>query len=102
MIARAWHGAVKPADAEAYADFLNRKGLNDYYATPGNRGVYVFRKISPERADFLLITLWDSMDAIRAFAGPDPEKAVYYPDDDDFLLEFEPNVTHYEVLVAPK
>ncbi len=101
MIARAWHGAVKAADSDAYAEFLNRKGLKDYYATPGNRGVYVFRKVSADRADFLLITLWDSFDAIRAFTGPDPEKAVYYPEDNDFLLEFEPNVTHYEVLIAP-
>jgi heme-degrading monooxygenase HmoA len=63
--------------------------------------VYALRRVDGDRAHFLLISLWDSMDAIRKFAGPEPEKAVYYPEDKDFLLEFEPNVTHYEVLVHP-
>ncbi len=98
MIARIWHGMTPAAKAEAYAEFLNRKGLRDYRATPGFRGVYVLRRIQGERAHFLLISLWDSLDAIRKFAGPDAEKAYYYPEDMDYLLEFEPAVTHYEVL----
>ena len=101
MIARAWHGMTPAAKADAYADFLNRIGLKDYFATPGFRGVYALRRIEGDHAHFLLISLWDSMDAIRKFAGPEPEKAVYYPEDKDFLLEFEPHVTHYEVLVRP-
>ena len=101
MIARAWHGTTRATDAEAYAEFLNRTGVKDYRATPGNRGVYVLRRVSGDRAHFLLLTLWDSLDAVRKFAGPDAEKAVYYPEDQQFLLAMEPHVTHYEVLVHP-
>lgn len=101
MIARAWHGMVPAEKSEAYHRFLLEKGLSDYRATPGHRGVYVLRRVEGGRAHFLLISLWDSYEAIRAFAGPEYEKAVYYPEDKDFLLEFEPNVTHYEVLVKP-
>jgi hypothetical protein len=45
--------------------------------------------------------LWESFDAIRRFAGEDYEKAHYYPEDRDFLLELEPFVEHYDVLDAP-
>jgi heme-degrading monooxygenase HmoA len=100
MIARIWHGITPATKADAYLDFLNQSGVRDYQATPGNRGVYVLRRIEAEAAHFTLISLWDSMEAIKQFAGPEPEKAHYYPEDKDFLLEFEPTVTHYEVLVG--
>jgi heme-degrading monooxygenase HmoA len=54
-----------------------------------------------DEVHFLLLTLWDSLDAIRAFAGPDVERAKYYPEDEGFLIELEPTVTHYEVLYPP-
>lgn len=98
MIARTWHGRVPAAQADAYHAYLLRTGLGDYASTPGNRGVQVLRRTEGEITHFLLITLWDSLDAIRAFAGPDYERARYYPEDDDYLLEREPFVTHYEVL----
>ena len=98
MIARTWHGRVPAEKADAYHDFLLQKGLADYFATPGNRGVYVFRRIEGEVAHFLLTTFWDSVEAIKRFAGEDYERARYYSEDDDFLLEQEPFVTHYEVL----
>ncbi|MEJ2208393.1 MAG: antibiotic biosynthesis monooxygenase [Anaerolineae bacterium] len=98
MIARIWHG-VTPADkADDYVDYLNRTGVPDYRATEGNRGVYVLRRIEGDRAHFLTLSLWASLDAIRGFAGDDVERARYYPEDADFLLEFEPTVTHYEVV----
>ncbi|MBE7473048.1 MAG: antibiotic biosynthesis monooxygenase [Anaerolineae bacterium] len=100
MIARIWHGITPAEKAEAYLDFLNQSGVRDYRATPGNRGVYVLRRIEGEVAHFTLISLWDSMEAVKGFAGPQPEIAHYYPEDQDFLLEFEPTVTHHEVLVG--
>lgn len=100
MIARTWHGRVPASRAEAYHDYLLRTGLADYRATPGNRGVLVQRRIEGDVAHFVLTTLWDSMDAIRHFAGEAPEVARYYPEDDDYLLEREPHVTHAEVLMA--
>jgi heme-degrading monooxygenase HmoA len=101
MIARSWHGVTPAAKADEYFAFLNTSGIPDYKATEGNRGVYVLRRIEGDKAHFLLISLWDSYDAIRKFAGDDVEKAHYYPEDDKFLLEKEPKVFHYEVLDAP-
>ena len=97
MIARTWHGAVPDARADAYEAYLQLTGIPDYEGTPGNRGVFVLRHSAGGVTDFLLLTLWDSYEAIQAFAGADPERARYYPEDIDYLLELEPSVTHYEV-----
>lgn len=100
MIARTWHGRVPASKAEAYYQYLQRTGLSDYVNTPGNRGLLVFRHTEGEVTHFTLTTLWDSLDAIRRFAGDDYTQARYYPEDDAFLLEREPLVTHYDVLDA--
>ena len=100
MIARSWHGRVPAAKADAYHAYLLRTGLADYAATPGNRGVHVLRRIEGDVAHFLLLTFWESLEAIQAFAGEEYERARYYPSDDEYLLEREPYVTHYEVLAS--
>jgi heme-degrading monooxygenase HmoA len=101
MIARFWRGITLKSKADAYFEYLEKTGLKDYRATEGNRGVYVFRRNENDRAVFLLMSLWESYDAIKRFAGPNYEKAVYYPEDEKFLLELEPNVVHYEILAQP-
>jgi len=101
MIARVWHGVTPASKGDAYMEYLEESGLKAYRSTPGNRGVYVLRRVEGGKADFVLISLWESMEAVRKFAGPDVERAVYYPRDRDFLLEFEPKVAHYEVLARP-
>jgi heme-degrading monooxygenase HmoA len=98
MIARIWHGAVQEVDADAYYAYLRRTGILDYLRAAGNRGVYVLRRSGEGRARFLLISLWDSLAAVRGFAGDDLEKARYYPEDETFLLELQPHVFHYDVL----
>ncbi|HEX7253752.1 MAG TPA: antibiotic biosynthesis monooxygenase [Thermoanaerobaculia bacterium] len=98
MIARVWRGRTPAEKADAYAALLERTGLTDYRATPGNRGVLALRRIQGDVAEFELISFWESFEAIRRFAGPDEEKAFYYPEDDEFLLEKEPRVAHFEVL----
>jgi heme-degrading monooxygenase HmoA len=102
MIARTWHGAVPAEKAEAYFDYLVQTGIPDLKATPGNLGVYVLRHTEGGQAHFLMISLWRSRKDIRAFAGDDIERARYYPGDAAFLLELEPHVTHYEVLIGPE
>ena len=66
----------------------------------GNQGVYLLRRTEGKQAHFLTLTFWESRAAIQGFASADIEKAKYYPEDTDFLLEFEPNVTHYEVVTG--
>ncbi|HEX9340743.1 MAG TPA: antibiotic biosynthesis monooxygenase [Thermoplasmata archaeon] len=102
MIARTWHGVTDKSKADDYSDYLEESGVKEYRKTKGNQGVYVLRRDEGERTHFLLISLWDSFDAIRRFAGRDMERAVYYPRDREFLLELEPRVSHYEVLVSPE
>ena len=98
MIARVWRGHTPEEKADEYLDYLRATGLGDYLAAEGNRGVRVLRRADNGRAEFLLISLWESYDAIRGFAGEDFERAVYYPEDKDYLLGFEPKVAHYEVV----
>ena len=102
MIARIWHGVTAAAKSEAYVDYLNETGVPDYRATEGNRGVYVMRRIEGGRAHFLTLSFWGSIDDVKGFAGSDPDRARYYPADEEFLLDFEPTVGHYEVVVAPQ
>jgi hypothetical protein len=99
VIARSWHGRVPAGKAESYYQYLLRTGLADYRGTPGNRGVLVQCRVEGEVAHFLLTTLWQSVDAIKQFAGEDYQAARYYPEDDDYLLEREPYVAHWEVLL---
>ena len=98
MLARTWSGRTLTTKAEAYSEVLKTTGIKDYLATPGNRGVLVLRRSLGAETEFLLVSFWDSEDSIRAFAGEDVTKAHYYPEDDDFLLQFAPEATHYEVL----
>lgn len=100
LIARIWHGVTAAARADAYTAYLQRTGVPDCRATAGNRGVYVLRRVQGDRAEFTFISLWESVAAIRRFAGADYEKARYYPEDKDFLLELEPFVEHYDVVAA--
>ena len=97
MIARIWHGRVPAAKAAAYRQFLNDRAIPDYRGVSGNLSVHILERQDAEVTHFVTLTFWRDFDAIRAFAGADPERARYYPEDRDFLLEFEPTVAHYEV-----
>jgi len=97
MIARIWRGRTAASRSDEYVSFLERTGLRDYRQTDGNRGVLLLRRVSHGVAEFTTLTLWDSMDAIRRFAGDQPERARYYPEDPEYLLEMPPLVEHYEV-----
>jgi heme-degrading monooxygenase HmoA len=98
MIARTWRGAVKASDGDRYVEYLRKTGLHDYKATPGNKGVIALRRERDGKTEFFFISLWDSWDAIRAFAGPEPDKARFYPEDDEYLVERDNHVDHYEVI----
>ncbi|HZS05228.1 MAG TPA: antibiotic biosynthesis monooxygenase [Blastocatellia bacterium] len=101
MIARLWHGITAAAKADEYLDYLNKTGVPDLRATEGNEGVFVLRRIAGDHAHFLLISHWESFEAIKRFAGEDVRRARYYPEDEKFLFELEPQVEHYEVSVRP-
>jgi heme-degrading monooxygenase HmoA len=98
MIVRMWHGRVPTAKADAYRAFTNGRAIPDYRSVPGNISVHVLERREGEVTQFITQTFWESLDAIRSFAGGDVEKAKYYPEDAEFLLEYEPRVLHYEVV----
>ena len=103
MIARVWHGVVPQAKADGYAAYLSDsdRGVSDYQRIQGNRGVCLLRRVEGETVHFLLMSFWDSRESIAAYAGPDIDQAQYFPYDRECLIDPEPSVTHYEVLVAP-
>jgi heme-degrading monooxygenase HmoA len=85
---------------KAYHAYLEQTGLKEYRETEGFKDVLVLRREIGDETEYLLVTLWDNMDAVRRFAGPEPERAVYYPEDDRYFPESErtPLVRHYEVV----
>lgn len=98
MICRIWHGRTSRERADAYAAFLEQRAIPDYRAVPGNIDVAILRRDEGDVSHFLTVTHWVSEHAIRAFAGDAILKAKYYPEDVDFLLEFESEVQHFEVI----
>ena len=97
MIARIWRGAVRADDAPAYAEYVQRTGIEGYRRSPGNRGAWLLWQVEGDRAEFVTLSFWESRAAIEGFAGQDIEQAVFYPDDDQFLIERDLTVQHYQV-----
>jgi antibiotic biosynthesis monooxygenase (ABM) superfamily enzyme len=97
VIARVWRGATRAEDADAYAAYVEESAMRGARELRGNRGTLVLRRVEGDRAEFETILLFDSLDDIRAFAGDDVEAAVFFPEDDRYLVERELGVRHFEV-----
>src|SRR3712207_4153618 len=96
IITRIWHGRTRAAHADEYLAYVVKTGVRDYKKTDGNLGVEILRRIEGDVCHFWTVTQWDSFESIKKFAGEDYEKARYYDEDADYLLEFEPRVIHCE------
>ncbi len=99
MIARLWHGRTRLSDADEYAEFMKVRAAPDYGSVDGLERLCFLRRDEGDVAHFLLVTLWDSIESVGEFAGHEPGKAKYYPEDDDFLLEKEETSALYEVFL---
>jgi heme-degrading monooxygenase HmoA len=99
MIVRLWHGTTDISKADQYAEFMKQRAAPDYRSIEGLKKLYFLRRRDGEVAHFLLVTLWDSMESVKKFAGERPEIAKYYPEDDSFLLEKEETSALYEVFL---
>jgi heme-degrading monooxygenase HmoA len=98
MIARMWRGRVRTEDRDAYVGYIERTGMAEYRQTPGNRGAHMLtRDLGDGRTEIVTLSFWQSREAIMGFAGDDISRAVFYPEDDRYLVEREDSVTHYEV-----
>jgi heme-degrading monooxygenase HmoA len=98
MIARSWRGAVRREDAEAYGAYVEETGIRGYVATEGNRGAWMLlREVGEDLTEIVTFSLWESVEAIQAFAGEDHETARFYPEDDRYLVERDTTCTHWRV-----
>jgi heme-degrading monooxygenase HmoA len=101
MLVRTWRGATRAEDAETYLDYVRRTGLRAFRETPGNLGALTLRRFTSDgRAEFEIVSFWESMDAVRAFAGPEPEHAVFFPEDMHYLVARDEHVDHFDTLEA--
>ena len=96
-IMRLWHGEVAIENADEYEKFMIEKAAPDYSSVDGLLNLSFQRKNEKTKAHFLLVTIWDSLESIKKFAGEEPEIAKYYPEDDYYLLEKEKYSSIYEV-----
>lgn len=98
MIVRAWRGQALAANASAYSEHFRRKVLPELESIEGFLGAALLRGDRDDGVEFLVLTRWASMDAIRAFAGDDVGKAVVEPDAVAALVSFDRTVRHYDVV----
>jgi heme-degrading monooxygenase HmoA len=96
-IARIWRGRTTSVKADEYEAYLFASGITKVRQTPGNRGVTVLRREDGGQTEFLVISIWDSLDAVKRFAGRDYDKAVILERDREYLVEVEPTVRHYAI-----
>jgi heme-degrading monooxygenase HmoA len=97
MIARIWRGWTKRDDAQAYAEYVRSTGLVGYRQTPGNRGAYILQRDEGDRTEIITLSFWESLEAVKGFAGEEIERAVFYPEDDRYLVDRDLTVTHFRV-----
>jgi hypothetical protein len=99
MIARHWRGWTAPQNADAYQELLSGTVLPGLKKISGYRGGYVLRRDVAEEVEFVVVNLFDSIEAVQQFAGPDYTVAQFEPEAKCLLARVEPLAVHYEVRV---
>ena len=98
MIARMWRGKIRTDDVTAYVEYIDGTGIREYRQTPGNRGAQMWtRDLGDGTTEVITVSWWDDLDSIHGFAGDDIEVAVFYPEDDNYLVDRETRVNHFVV-----
>jgi heme-degrading monooxygenase HmoA len=101
MLVRTWRGAVRAEDADTYVDYVRRTGIQAFRDTPGNLGSMMLRRPREDgHVELQVVSFWESMDSVRAFAGARPDRAVFFPEDDRFLVDRDWDVGHFEAVDA--
>jgi heme-degrading monooxygenase HmoA len=99
MVARIWHGRTPAAKADEYRQYLFDVGVKKIASLPGNRGVQMMVSKTAEVGEFMVISYWDSIEAIKGYAGENYTQVHDLPRDKDFLIDHEPLVRHFELAV---
>jgi heme-degrading monooxygenase HmoA len=100
VISRHWKGIVKPGQAEAYIDHLKSATFPKLASIPGFLSASILRREVEAGTEFQIVTVWDSLDAIRSFAGPKADVAVVPAGVQALMSAYDPHVVHYEVTEA--
>ena len=100
MIVRTWHGRTRLSDGDEYEAFMKTRAAPDYGSVDGLQELFFTRRDKGDVSHFLLITVWDALEAVKKFAGDDPGVAKYYPEDDKFLLEKEDHSLNHQVFYS--
>ena len=101
MVGRIWHGWTTPEKADAYEQLLRSEVLPGIHRVEGYQGAYLLRQNAGAEVEFVTVTLFDSMEAVRQFAGEDYLAAVVPPATCQLLSHFDETSLHYEVLMTP-
>jgi hypothetical protein len=99
VIARTWRGSAETVNADRYVNHLRERTLPVLTRLPGYMGAYVLRHQSGGRVEFTVVTLWESLDAIRSFSGADAEVAVVPPEARELLATFDDRAVHWDVVL---
>ena len=102
VVVRMWRGAVRSEDRDAYVDYIEQTGMQEYRKTPGNIDAWMLTRDLPGSiTEIVTVSRWQSLEAIKGFAGEDIQRAVFYSEDDRYLVERDTTVRHYSQLAAP-
>jgi heme-degrading monooxygenase HmoA len=101
MIVRSWRGYADAGKPDAYPEHLLGSVRPKLEQLAGFRGLYLLRRQQGREVEFRVLTLWESMEAVRSFAGNQPDQAVVEPEAQTALIRFDSTVDHYEVVAAP-
>lgn len=97
-VVRMWRGVVRSKDRQAYVEYIERTGMREYRETPGNEEAWMLsRDLGDGRTEIVTLSRWESSEAIVGFAGDDIERAVFYPEDEEYLIERDLTVRHYRI-----
>lgn len=102
MIARVWHGYTKPEHADAYESMLKPELLPGISKVKGYRGSYLMRRQAGDEIEFITMILWDSLDAVRAVAGPNYEAAVIPEERRKYLSRYDAKAGHFDVVSSDR
>src|SRR5438309_8364350 len=97
MIGRLWRGFAAREKANSYVEHLRRSVLPELSQIDGYRGAYLLQRDVDDGVEFTVLTFWESMDAIRQFAGEDADTAVVAPAAQALLCAYDSKATHYEI-----
>ena len=98
MITRIWHGWTSPANADTYEQLLKSEVLPGIHRIPGYRGAHLLRRDSGTEVEFVTLTYFENLDAVKAFAGEDYEVAVVPGEARKLLDHFDQRSAHYETI----